>query len=89
MENIDGWERFALYHPFLIELCEVVLYGNSESSSFNDSWSVKDKKNALAHLKALESFEFVYSLVTRFRSISYMKEAAVKLQGKILFLAWV
>ncbi len=82
MENIDGWERFTQYHPFLIELCEVVLYGNSEFSSFNDSWSVEDKKNALAHLKALESFEFVYSLVTLFRSLSYMKEAAVKLQGK-------
>ncbi len=82
VENIDGWERFAQYHPFLIELCEVVLYGNSEFSSFNDSWSAEDKKNALAHLKALESFEFVYSLVTLFRSLSYMKEAAVKLQGK-------
>ena len=60
-------------------LCEVVIYGNSEFCKFNDT---EDKKNALAHLKALESFEFVYSLVTLFRSLSYIKEAVVKLQGK-------
>ena len=82
VENIDGWERFSQYHPFLIELCEVVIYGNSEFCKFNDGWSAEDKKNALAHLKALESFEFVYSLVTLFRSLSYIKEAIVKLQGK-------
>ena len=78
----EYWERFSQYHPFLIELCEVVIYGNSEFCKFNDGWSTEDKKNALAHLKALESFEFVYSLVTLFRSLSYIKEAVVKLQGK-------
>ena len=23
VENIDGWERFSLVHPFLIEMCEL------------------------------------------------------------------
>ena len=54
MENVDGWERFPQYHPFLIELCEVIMYGSSEFCNFNDGWSAEDKKNALAHLKALE-----------------------------------
>ena len=67
---------------FLIELCELVIYGNSEFCKFNDGWSAEDKKNALAHLNALESFEFVYSLVTLFQSLSYIKEAVVKLQEK-------
>lgn len=52
MENIGGWERFLQYHPLLIELCEVVIYGSSEFCNFNDGWSAEDKKNALAHLKA-------------------------------------
>ena len=53
--------------------------GSSEICNFNDGWPAEDKKNALAHLKA---FEFVYSLVTLFQSLSYIKEAVVKLQGK-------
>jgi len=28
-ENIDGWERFALYHPFLIQLLEGIVYGKN------------------------------------------------------------
>ena len=39
------------------------------------------QKNALAYMKALESFEFIYSLVTLFRSLLYLKEAMVKLQS--------
>ena len=82
VENIDSWERFSQYQPFLVELCEVILYGNSEFHDYNDGWSPEDKKNSLAHLKALESFEFIYSLVTLYRSVSYLKEAVVKVQGK-------
>ena len=29
------------------------------------------KKNPLAHMKALESFEFLYSIITLQRSLSY------------------
>ena len=36
----------------------------------------------MAHLKALQSFEFVYSLVALQRSLMYLREASVKLQGK-------
>ncbi len=82
VENIDGWERFSQYHPFLIELCEVILYGNSEFHNYNDGWSAEDKRNTLAHMKALESFEFIYCLVTLSRSLSYLKGAVVKVQGK-------
>ncbi len=81
VENIDGWERFSQYHPFLIEICEVIIYGNSEFESYNDGWNAEDKKNSLAHLKALESFEFAYSLVTIFRSLLYVKSAVISLQG--------
>ena len=45
-------------------MCEVIIYGNSEYEMYNDGWTPEDKRNALAHLKALESFEFVYVLVT-------------------------
>ena len=27
-ENIDGWERFALTHPFLVLMCEAYYYGD-------------------------------------------------------------
>ena len=64
VENIDGWERFSLSHPFIIKMLEVILYGPSEYEMYNDNWKPDDKKNALAHLKALESFEFVYALTT-------------------------
>ena len=82
VENIDGWERFSLSHPFLVQLCEVIIYGNSEFDAYNDGWSPEDKRNALAHLKALESFEFVYVLISLQRSLLYLKEATVKLQGQ-------
>ena len=82
VDNIDGWEHFSLYHPFCIEMCEIILYGNSEFQEYNDSWTAKDKRNALAHMKMLESFDFLYSLVTLFRSLLYIKEAVIKLQGK-------
>ena len=38
--------------------------------------------NALAHMKALESFEFLYSIITLQRSLSYLKDGVVKIQGK-------
>ena len=63
-------------------MLEVILYGSSEYEMYNDNWKPDDKKHALAHLKALESFEFVYALITLQRSLLYVKEAVVKLQGK-------
>jgi len=63
-------------------MCEVIIYGDADYEIYNDGWSPEDKRNALAHLKALESFEFVYFLVTLQRSLLYMKEAAVQLQGE-------
>ena len=82
VENIDGWERFSLSHPFLVGMCEVIIYGDSDYEMYNEGWSVQDKRNAQAHLNALESFEFVYTLVTLQRSLLYLKEAVVKLQGQ-------
>lgn len=81
VENIDGWERFSSSHPFLVQMCEVILFGNSEYEMYNEGWAVEDKRNAQAHLNALMSFEIVYSLVTLQRSLLYLKEAVVKLQG--------
>ena len=83
VENIDGWERFSLAHPFLIKLCEVILYGDSDFPLYSDGhWSPEDKRNALAYMRGIESFEFIYSMVTIHRSLLYIKEAVVKLQGK-------
>ena len=82
VESIDGWERFSLAHPFLVKMFEVILYGSSDFPLFNDGWSSEDKQNALAHMKKLECFEFVYSMVTLSRSLLYLKQAVVNLQGK-------
>lgn len=84
VENIDGWERFCLCHPFLLEMCEVIVYGtnNPELDMYNNGWSADDKKNALAHIKVLESFEFVFTLTALQRSLMYLKEATVFLQGQ-------
>ncbi len=70
-------------HPFLIEMCETILYGNDNFPLYNDrSWTPEDKRNVLAHMKALESFEFIYSMVSLHQSLFYLKKAAVKLQIK-------
>ena len=63
VENIDGWERFTLAHPFLVTLCEAIIYGNDDYLAFN-KWSAEDKCSAMPHLKFLKSFQFVYALVT-------------------------
>ena len=68
MENIEGWERFSLAHPFLNKLCEVILHGDSDFPLYSDgSWSPE---------------EFVYCIITLQRSLSYFKDAFVKIQGK-------
>ena len=84
VENIEGWERFCLTFPFIIEMLEAIIYGTSDNDfqTFNDGWTGEDKAVAMAQLKALESFEFLYTLVTLQRSLMYFKEAAVKLQGE-------
>ena len=40
------------------------------------------QKTCTAHMKALESFEFVYCIITLQRSLSYLKDAIVKIQWK-------
>ena len=64
VENIDGCDRFSTAHPFLVKMCEGFLYGDPEYSLYNDNWPAERKKNALAYLKFLESFEsfFAWSL---------------------------
>ena len=62
------------------------MYGTVEESfedySNSDGWTSDNKKDALAYLKLIESFEFMYVLVTLQCSLLYIKEASVKLQGK-------
>ena len=29
MENIDGWERFCLWHPYLVQTCKII-YGDTD-----------------------------------------------------------
>ena len=81
VENIDGWERFCLCHPFLVQMCEVIIYGDADYELFNGNWSADDKINTMAHLKTLELFEFIFSLVTLQRTLLYLREASTKLQG--------
>ena len=66
-------------------MCEVtvILYGDPDYPVYNDNWPAEDKKNALAYLKALECFEFIYCLVTLSRTLLYLKNAVVKIQGLI------
>ena len=65
-------------------MCEIVVHGDTEYEMYNDGWTAEDKRNTLAHLKALESFEFIYILITLQCSLLYLREAAVKLQGENL-----
>ena len=71
-ENIDGWERFSLSHPSLVQMCEVIIFGNNEFEMYNEGWAIEDKRNAHANLNALISFKLVYALVTLQRSLLYL-----------------
>ena len=84
VENIDGWERFCLCHPSLVQLCEAIICGTAEEGfeDYSDGWTSDDKKDALTYLKLIESFEFIYVLVILQHSLLYIKEASVKLKGK-------
>ena len=81
VENIDGWDRFSTAHPFLVKMCEVILCGDPDYSLYNDNWPAEHKKNALAYLKFLEYFEFIFCMVTLSHSLLYLKEAIVHIQG--------
>ena len=63
-------------------MLEIIINGNSEFQMYNDGWTPEDKRNVLAHLKAIEFFEFVYVISTLQRYFLYLKEAVVALQGK-------
>ena len=68
----------------MIEMLEATIYGMTDDDyqTFNDGWTGEDKAAALTQLKALESFELLYTLVALQRSLMYFREAAVKLQGE-------
>ena len=44
-------------------MCEVIIYGDDNFELFNDNWTADDKRNAMAYLKILELFEFIFCLV--------------------------
>ena len=52
----------------------------SDYEMFNGAWNAEDKKM----LKAITSFEFIYSLTTLQRSLLYLKDAVIKLQSQSL-----
>ena len=81
VENIDGWERFMQCHPFIIEMCGVMMFGSEHYPTFSNGFSAEDQKNALAYLKSLETFSFIYSMVALYRVLSYFREPMKTLQG--------
>uniref|UniRef100_A0A1X7UA98 TTF-type domain-containing protein n=2 Tax=Amphimedon queenslandica TaxID=400682 RepID=A0A1X7UA98_AMPQE len=82
IENIEGWERFTQAHPFMLQMCEIIIYGGGNFPQYDDGWTAEDKRNALAHMKCLESFEIIYCMTALSRCLMYLKEAMVKIQGK-------
>ena len=56
VENIDGWERFTLCYPFLVHMCEVILYGDDNFETYNDGLTADDKRNALAYFENIGIF---------------------------------
>ena len=81
VENIDGWELFTQAHPIMVQMCEIITYGVGNFPQYKDGWTAEDKRNALAHMKCLVSFEFKYCMTTISRSLMYLKETIVKIQG--------
>ena len=69
-----------LSHPFLVKMLAAVIYGDKQFPMYSD-WTAEDKKNALSHLKAIMSFEFIFVVTSLQRSLLYFREASVKLQG--------
>ena len=63
-------------------MCEAMIYGDPAYPQFSD-WSAEDKRNAMAYLKAMESFEFVYCLIALQRTLLYFPEPAVQLQSHL------
>ena len=68
-------------HLFLVELCEVIIYGSEHYPLYSNGFSANDKKDAAAYLKSLESFSFVYALVTLYHVLSYFSSPMKVLQS--------
>ena len=79
-ENIDGWEHFSMAHSIGEDVRSGTLW-KYDFPLYSDGWSSEDKQNTLAYMKKQESFEFVSSMVTLFRSLLYLKEAVGNLHG--------
>ena len=43
VENIDGREKFSTVHPFLVIMCEGVIYGDSDYATYSGAWSGEDR----------------------------------------------
>jgi len=54
---------------------------HEEFAECREGWTGEDKKDALAYLKTIESFEFVYTLCAS-KITFVLQRTSVKLQGK-------
>ena len=81
LESINGWSAVLQHIPFDKNV-QIIIYGGNDFPQYNDGWTAEDKKNALAHLKCVESFEFIYCMITISCCLMHLKEAVVKIQGK-------
>ena len=70
----------CLSHPFILHMCEVIIFGDDNFELFNDNWSADDKK-AMAYLKTLETFEFIFCLVTLLHCLYYLRETTRQKPG--------
>ena len=71
------WKQFSM-HPFLDEMCEIIIFGNtcSEFDTYKHSWSPDDKRTALALLLHLSLLKTIHMFCSTF---------AKKLQSNIYY----
>ena len=78
MENIDGWERLMECHPFIVEMCGVMLFGSEHYPMYSDGFSAEE---CISSFEVVETFSLIHSMVVLYRVLTYFRESMRKLQG--------
>lgn len=80
-----AYQHFFQSYDYIVESLESIVYGTSKSEAYsNTTWNADSKRDALALLNSITSFDFIITFVTTYQYLSHLQPITVKLQGRAI-----